>query len=102
MLQNAMVALTSRLSGYPYAEMLTKEVLDWTPVKIQEVLLAMVARLLATVLVGEPACHDETWLEASTKYAEQATITVFILKILPVFLRPIVGLVLPSYWAASA
>lgn len=76
--------------------------LDWTPIKIQELLLAMVARLSATVFVGEPACHDEAWLEASTKYAEQATITVFILKTMPVFLRPIVSLVLPSYWAASA
>ncbi|KAL2044708.1 hypothetical protein N7G274_002482 [Stereocaulon virgatum] len=36
-----------------------------------------------TVFVGEPACHDEAWLEASTKYAEQATITVSILKTLP-------------------
>lgn len=76
--------------------------LDWTPIKIQELLLAMVARLSATVFVGKPACHDEAWLEASTKYAEQATITVFILKTMPVFLRPIVSLVLPSYWAASA
>ena len=62
----------------------------------------MVARLSATVFVGKPACHDDSSLEASTKYAEQATITVFILKTMPVFLRPIVSLVLPSYWAASA
>ena len=62
----------------------------------------MVSRLSATVFVGEPACHEDAWLQASTKYAEQATITVFILKTMPVFLRPIVSLVLPSYWAASS
>ena len=62
----------------------------------------MVARLSATVFVGEPACRDEAWLEASTKYAEQDTITVFILKTVPAFLRPVFCLVLPSYWAASA
>ena len=82
--------------------MLTIRVLDWTPVKIQELLRAMVARLSATVFVGEPACHDEAWLEASTKYAEQATITVFVLTTVPTFLRPVLCLVFPSYWAASA
>ena len=76
--------------------------LEWTAVTIQELLLAMVARLSATVFVGEPACHDGAWLEASTKQTEQATDIVLIVKSLPVFLRPIISLVLPSYWAVSA
>ena len=75
---------------------------QWTPIKIQELLLTTVARLSATVFVGKPAYHDDAWLDASTKYAEQATMTVFILKTTPVFLRAIVSLALPSYWAASA
>ena len=63
-------------------------------------LLGLVARLSATFFVGEPACYDQAWLDASVAYAEQATITVFILKALPVFSRPIVALLLPSYWAS--
>ena len=75
--------------------------LDCTPVKFQELLLAMVARFSATVVVGQPACYDEAWLQASTKYAGHATVTVFTLKAMRVILPLIFSLVLPSYWAAS-
>jgi cytochrome P450 len=75
---------------------------DWTQVKIHDVLLKLVSQTSARVFVGEPACRDEAWLEASSKYAEQAMITVFILRAMPKFVQPLVALFLPSYWNATA
>lgn len=75
---------------------------DWAQVEIFDVLLKLVARTSARVFVGEPACHNEAWLEASTKYTEQSTITVSMLRAMPKFAHPIVVSFLPSYWRSIA
>lgn len=76
--------------------------IDWTPVEIHELILNMVSRLSARVFVGEPACRDEAWLEAGSKFSEQSTITVLTLRTMPKFVQPMVALLLPSYWNSMA
>lgn len=76
--------------------------IDWAQAEIYDVLLKLVARISARVFVGEPACRNEAWLEASTKFSEQSTITVFMLRAMPKFAQPIVAMLLPSYWNSIA
>ena len=67
-------------------------------VEIYEILLQFVARISARVFVGEPLCRNDKWVETSIKFAEQATVTVMILRAFPKLLHPLVALLLPSYW----
>ncbi|KAF4628186.1 hypothetical protein G7Y89_g9967 [Cudoniella acicularis] len=74
----------------------------WEKVEIYEILLQFVARISARIFVGPQLCRNEEWLETSIKYAEQATVTVMILRAFPKFMHPIVAPFLPSFWRTKS
>ena len=77
------------------ANLLTEE---WTEIKLHNLAEKLSERLSARVFVGEPACKDPVWLEASTNYVHNASLTVFIMRATPGWIQPVVARLLPTYW----
>ncbi|KAE8375461.1 cytochrome P450 [Aspergillus bertholletiae] len=72
---------------------------DWQSVSVFQIVLRIVARISARVFLGLPACRNEEWLDTSIHYTDNVFATVMLLRRLPKFLHPLVGPLLPSYWA---
>lgn len=70
----------------------------WISVDIYEMLLNIIARISARVFVGESLARNEQWLQASIKYAEQATVTTMLLRAIPARIVPFVVWFIPSFW----
>ena len=62
---------------------------------INEILLKIIGQATNRVLLGDPDCYDERWAKASVTYAENATLTIGLLRLLPSFIRPLAALLLP-------
>ena len=72
---------------------------DWQSVNVFHIVLRIVARISARVFLGVPACRNEEWLQTSIHYTENVFATVMLLRRFPKWMHPIVGHLLPSYWA---
>ncbi|RHZ63614.1 cytochrome P450 [Aspergillus thermomutatus] len=72
---------------------------DWQNVNVFHIVLRIVARISARVFLGVPACRNEEWLETSIHYTENVFATVMLLRRFPKWMHPVVGHLLPSYWA---
>ena len=93
--------------SFPYHTLATdrqlnRDLVQWKVVKLHELMAKLVQRLSARVFVGEPACRDPAWLEASTKYVENASLTVFIMRATPGWMQRVVVTLLPCYWGAAS
>lgn len=77
-------------------ELIAPETDEWVEVQIYEILLRIIARIWARVLIGDPACKNEEWLQISMKYTENVLTTAIILRLFPSYFHPLVVTFLPS------
>ena len=78
------------------SELIAPGIDKWVEVQIYEILLRIIARIWARVLIGDPACKNEEWLQISMKYTENVLTTAIILRMFPSYLHPLVVNFLPS------
>lgn len=71
---------------------------DWTPIRINELTVAVVARVSARVFVGPELCRNPEWLYLSIHFTKNLGWTRNILRLFPVLVRPIAARLMPSYW----
>ncbi|KAB2573778.1 putative cytochrome p450 protein [Lasiodiplodia theobromae] len=74
----------------------------WTPVHFARMAPTIAARLSAPVFLGEPLCHDETWLNISITYTVNVIAAVHRLRTWPPFLRALLHHFLPECRALRA
>ncbi|KAH9884984.1 cytochrome P450 [Xylariomycetidae sp. FL2044] len=74
---------------------------DWIEFQPYQVLGVVSARVAADVIVGPAFCESKTWLDISFNYTENLFRTIVILRLLPLWIQPLVCLFLPSYWAGQ-
>ena len=63
----------------------------WRSIAVYDVMLTLVGRLVNRVLVGRPLCCDQSYIDASTNFAQSIVITAGLINLLPAWLRPILG-----------
>jgi hypothetical protein len=61
----------------------------WTPVKVFEKLLRIVALASGRIFVGRPLCRDEEWIDLTINYTVDPANAVKDVQQTPIFLRPI-------------
>ena len=71
---------------------------DWTPVRINELTVAVVARISARIFVGPKLCRNAEWLYLSIHFTKNLGWTRNILRLFPILVRPIAARLMPSYW----
>ncbi|KJZ72997.1 hypothetical protein HIM_07569 [Hirsutella minnesotensis 3608] len=69
---------------------------DWTSVSIQPMMLNLIERVTNRVFVGLPLCRNEEWLDALHRHAHNVTLTQVSMRLFPLFVRPLLNLVLPA------
>ncbi|KAI0451879.1 cytochrome P450 [Xylaria acuta] len=67
----------------------------WTTRMIREDLLEVVARVSSRVFLGAGLCRNRRWLEIAKTFTVDTFALSFIMRMAPVFVRPLVYLVLP-------
>lgn len=79
---------------------------NWTKVNLWEMWLAIVPRVTNRLLVGEPVCREDRFLQAMVKFVDDVIRNSFLLKMFPLVLHPIVGrlLAIPNWlhWRAAS
>ncbi|KAI1434073.1 cytochrome P450 [Xylaria sp. CBS 124048] len=70
----------------------------WTTITPFKIFVDIAARVNAPALVGTSFAEDPEWLEIAVEFTEQVMHTMVVLRMLPVFMHPIVARFLPSYW----
>lgn len=68
---------------------------EYHDVPLQPTLGGVVARLASLAFVGSELCRNPTWLDITVSYTINRVIAVYVLRIFPSFLQPIVHWVLP-------
>lgn len=68
---------------------------QWTEVDIQKKLLRIVAIVSGRVFVGPELCRDEKYLDAAINYTIDVMTAVYVVGLVPVWLRPVVAPRLP-------
>ncbi|KAI2632123.1 cytochrome P450 [Hypoxylon sp. NC1633] len=68
---------------------------EWTTRRIRNDMLEVVARLSSRVFLGKDLCRNRRWLDISKSYTIDVFVASRIMRAAPVFLRPIVYLLLP-------
>ncbi|TVY81918.1 Ent-kaurene oxidase [Lachnellula suecica] len=71
---------------------------DWKEVRIYEILVELINRIANRVFLGEIDSRNEEWSKAAIGYAENVTLTVMILRLFPLALRPFASWFVPSAW----
>lgn len=61
---------------------------DWTPVRVFEKLLRIVALASGRIFVGRPLCRDEEWINLTINYTVDASNAIKDVQNIPLFLRP--------------
>lgn len=74
------------------------EAKDWTPIRINELTVAIVARISARIFVGSELCRNAEWLHLSIHFTKNLGWTRNILRLFPKLVRPIAARFMPSYW----
>ncbi|KAI8948489.1 cytochrome P450 [Xylaria longipes] len=68
---------------------------EWTTRMIREDLLDVVARVSSRVFLGQGLCRNRRWLEIAKTFTVDTFALSFLMRMAPVFVRPLVYLVLP-------
>lgn len=63
---------------------------DWTPVKVFEKLLRIVALASGRIFVGRPLCRDEEWIHLTINYTVDSANAVKDVAKIPTYFRPFV------------
>ncbi|KAI1345530.1 cytochrome P450 [Xylaria sp. FL0043] len=71
---------------------------EWTVFQPYKAFAYVSARLNAEPIVGSPYSSDPEWLHIAVEYTENLFRTVVVLRSIPVWMRPVVSRLLPSYW----
>ncbi|KAI1437164.1 putative cytochrome P450 [Xylaria sp. CBS 124048] len=71
---------------------------EWAEFQPYYVFRRVVARLSGHLTFGASFQHKQAWEKLQLTYMENLFITIFVLRMFPTFLRPILSLLLPSYW----
>jgi cytochrome P450 len=71
---------------------------DWTAVNVNKVLVRIIAIVSGYIFLGPELCRNEEYMQLSIGYTVDAFTCVFILRSLPVFMRPIAVWFIPHYW----
>ncbi|KAF7905075.1 uncharacterized protein EAF01_005596 [Botrytis porri] len=72
---------------------------DWTVFQPYKALAYVSARLNAEPIVGPAFSNDHNWLHTAVEFTENLFRTVVVLRSVPLWMRPVVSRLLPSYWA---
>ncbi|KAF5006769.1 hypothetical protein F66182_15800, partial [Fusarium sp. NRRL 66182] len=100
----AVTAMTKKL--VPLVPLMSKEAAlglekEWTDnseyhdIPLQPTLGGVVARLASLAFVGPELCRNPSWLKITVSYTINRVIAVYVLRIFPSFLQPIVHWILP-------
>lgn len=71
---------------------------DWTPIRINEQTVKIVARISARIFVGPELCRNPEWLYLSIHFTKNLGWTRNILRLFPILVRPVAARLMPSYW----
>jgi hypothetical protein len=74
----------------------------WTPVKVFEKLLRIVALASGRIFVGRPLCHDEEWIKLITNYTVDSSNAIKDFQEIPFYLRPLISPLISSIRRAAA
>ena len=80
---------------------LTKEITEcskWTPVRVNDLVVRLVARISARVFVGPDLCRNDEWLYISIHFTKNLGWTRNLLRLFPSPFRGIAAYFMPSYW----
>ncbi|KAJ8119219.1 hypothetical protein ONZ43_g3788 [Nemania bipapillata] len=72
---------------------------EWTVFKPYQTLAYISARLNAEPIVGAAFSSNPEWLHTAVEFTENLFRTVVVLRSVPIWMRPMVSRLLPSYWA---
>ncbi|CAG9942697.1 unnamed protein product [Clonostachys rosea f. rosea IK726] len=67
----------------------------WTDINLNSKLLRIVAMASGRIFVGPELCRDEGYLDAAINYTIDLMIAVHVVAFMPVWLRPILGPIIP-------
>ncbi|KAL2002672.1 hypothetical protein VTN02DRAFT_6207 [Thermoascus thermophilus] len=70
---------------------------EWVAVKPHKIMLRLVSRSSSRLFLDDSICRNEEFLDIVTSYSLNIFETVAVLQALPVFMRPFVAHLLPSY-----
>ncbi|KAL9114712.1 MAG: hypothetical protein Q9227_001390 [Pyrenula ochraceoflavens] len=70
---------------------------QWKIFPVYNVMLTIVGRLVNRVLVGLPLCRNQSYIDASTNFAQSIVITAALINLVPTWLRPILGPIFTIY-----
>ncbi|ETS76588.1 hypothetical protein PFICI_11975 [Pestalotiopsis fici W106-1] len=73
---------------------------EWTVFQPYKALAYVSARLNAEPVVGPTFSSNPEWLHTAVEYTENLFRTVVVLRSVPLWMRPLVSRLLPSYWAS--
>ncbi|KAI2472647.1 cytochrome P450 [Annulohypoxylon bovei var. microspora] len=71
---------------------------SWSEFHPYEALRYVSARVSAEVIVGPAFCDNKEWLHVAVEYTENLFRTVVVLRCFPIWMRPLISRLLPSYW----
>lgn len=64
---------------------------EWTEVNIHAAMLHVLVRVTAQIVVGQPLCDNEEFLEAMTDFVSTVSLRAFFIAITPRLFRPVVA-----------
>ncbi|OTA60394.1 cytochrome P450 [Hypoxylon sp. EC38] len=71
---------------------------DWTEFKPYQVFRKISTRLSGNLITGPTFEHKEAWQNLQVNYVENLFLTIVILRLFPAWMRPVISVMLPSYW----
>ncbi|KAH8645694.1 hypothetical protein BX600DRAFT_519280 [Xylariales sp. PMI_506] len=71
-------------------------------VKPYHTILDLVACVSARIFIGKPLCRNPEWLEVSTQFTENVFVSVFFLRLFPIWTHGFLNWVMPSAYRRTA
>lgn len=75
---------------------------DWTALNVNDVLVRIIAIVSGYIFLGPELCRNEEYMKISIGYTVDAFTCVFILRALPMWIRPIAVYCIPHYYRIGA
>ncbi|GAW26838.1 putative cytochrome P450 [Rosellinia necatrix] len=69
---------------------------DWTKVDIQHIIGKILVRIIGKMIVGNPACRSDEWLNLG--FTEDFVSASILMRLLPTWTHPIITNILPQRW----
>ena len=70
---------------------------EWQEISVFATMLNIVTRVASMVLVGNPICRNEDYINSSSIFAKDVILTAGLLNILPSFLKPLFAPLITAY-----